>query len=610
MTPSTYPSHRPPQQSFASAALVILLALSLLLPSNVQGQATAPLPVQGPAFARTNTRLYILGGTANNINYGQFFSLDLAANWTTNTPAWSQLSDGPQQNIFPAVFSLDQKTMVTFHSGGTTASYRYSITSGQWTPSNAQAAYAGLQGVGAVTDQNTGLVYLAGGYTDGTRNSMDIYSFSSDSLSQQPMPAATTVFASRSYYANVWCKSRNSILYFGGYNATLQTLLNDNVVTEYVPSTNTFSNMTTSGTAPSMRADLCMTANDDGSLVVLYGGRPANGAPFTGDVYILNTATGAWSQGVAGAPRIYATCTIAGDQLLIWGGIDNNSLLAPASVMIYNLTSSTWLTQYTPPASYIAERAKESPSVPSPGTSPNSGSGDSSSTSSNHAGAIAGGIVGGIALVSAGVLLFIFRGRLHRPSLVNTTGDSDDQDERKMPPPQSAQQQEDEELQRLRLQLQNQQEQLELQRRLLQLQQEQQLQQQQQQQQHLAYQQPHQYQDAGYYQPQTYYSTGTNSGSVAAFNTYDATAGLNAFSTAVPSPPIRPPVGPIHGGYVEGNSSYVESTPVIYHQPPVGASMAVIPVTVPPVSLTAKKADYDNYMEERPPGNPHAIVTP
>jgi len=272
--------------------------------------------------------------------------------------------------------------------------------------------------------------------------------------------------------------------------------------------------------------------------------------------------------------------------------------------MIYNITSNTWITQYTPPASYIAARAKESPSTPSPGTSPNSVTDDSSSSSS---GAIAGGVVGGIALISAGVLLFIFRKRLHRPSLVNTTGDSDDQDERKLPP-QSAQQQEDEELTRLRLQLQNQQEQLELQRRLLQLQLEQQLQQQQQQQQPLAFQQPHQYQDAAYYQPQSYYSTGVDSNSMSVFNTYDATAGLNTFST--PPPPVRPTVAPLHGGYVEGNSSYVESTPVIYHQSPAGASMTVMPVIVPAVTLPAKKNDYDNYIEERPPGNPHAIVTP
>jgi len=201
------------------------------------------LPVSGPAFARTNTRLYILGGIANNINYGQFFSLDLAVNWTVTSPAWSQLSDGPQQNIFPAVFSQDQKTMVTFHSGGTTSSYRYNVTSGQWTPSNALAAFAALQGVGAVTDPNSGLVYLAGGYTDISRNSMDIYSFSSDSLTQQLMAAPDSVFVSRAYYANVWCKKRNSILYFGGYNTSLDVAPDDNVVTEYVPTTDTYSNM-------------------------------------------------------------------------------------------------------------------------------------------------------------------------------------------------------------------------------------------------------------------------------------------------------------------------------------------------------------------------------
>ncbi|KAF9279520.1 Multiple epidermal growth factor-like domains protein 8 [Mortierella alpina] len=582
--------------------LLTCLATLILLPTPTHGQSSpAPLPVSGPAFARSSTRLYIQGGTFANINYGQFFSLDLAVGWNTTTPAWTQLNDGPQQNIYPAVFSADQQTMITFHSGGATFAYRYSVAKGQWTPSTLQVQYGGYQGVGAVTDPNTGLVYLAGGYTDGSRNTLNIYNFNTDTIAENPMPAASTVFPNRAYYTNVWSQKRGSILYFGGYNTTLKPIPNGNVVSEYVPSTQTWSTLSTTGTPPTMRADHCMTSNDDGSLVIIYGGRPVGNAPFSGEVFMLDTVNLVWKLGTPGPPRLYTTCTVAGDQLIIWGGVDGNDVVAPAPAYIYSISSNNWITQYVPPESYIAARRTESAvAAPTPtdangSTSPTRPSGSmGSKPTSNNAGAIAGGVVGGVAILCAGVLFFVFRRRRNRGSPVSTTGDQDDMREVKHQPP-TAQGRGDDELERLRLQLQNQQEQLELQRRLLQLQQ--------QQQQHMPLQpqQPHQYQDMGYnYQPPIFYSAAATSEPAAALS---------------PCPLVRSSPGlmntlPAHSGYVQGNTQYVGAQPAVFS--PLLTTTATPTTLLPdktPMPRMASGAKHDsNYWEERAPGNPHAII--
>ncbi|KAF9178090.1 kelch domain-containing protein 3 [Haplosporangium sp. Z 11] len=398
-----------PQRHRRRTALTILVTIVTLLSAPVvsvtQAQSvSAPLAVSGPAFARTATRFYVQGGSITNVKQNQFFSLDLAASWNTSAPVWTQLNSGPQQDIYPAVFSADQKTMITFHSG-TPFAYRYSVDSGQWSHSNLRVDHPDYQGVNAVTDPNTGQVYLAGGYNSDKREKMDVYDFKRDTITSKDMPPPTDVLPNRAYYTNVWSQKRNSILYFGGYNETLQPVLeNGNVVSEFVPDTDRWSTLATTGTPPSTRADHCMAANDDGSIVVVYGGRLTSGN-FSGEVFILDTVNLIWQQGTSDDPRVYTACTIAGDQLLIWGGKDSNNGVVSANVRIYSLSSKSWVSQFDPPSSYLAARASESSgTLPTP-TNSNGMVVDPTSPpppkKDPNAGAIAGGVVAGAATTQA-----------------------------------------------------------------------------------------------------------------------------------------------------------------------------------------------------------------
>ncbi|KAG0090701.1 hypothetical protein BGZ93_009195 [Podila epicladia] len=478
--------------------------------------------------------------------------------------------------------------MATFHSGGTTFAFRYNVDTDTWQQSRLTAQFAGYQGVSAVTDPNTGLAYLPGSYTDGSRNSMNIYNFDTDAMVQVDLPPASSLFPNRAYYSIAWSQKRMSAIIFGGYNASLGAIPGGyNAVTEFVPSSGTWANMSTTGVGPSARADTCMTSNDDGSLVIVYGGRPYNNAPYTGEVFILDTVAKTWRQGTSGPVRIYTTCVIAGDQLLIWGGVDQTTV-APATIYIYNIASNTWVTQYTPPASYLVPKTTPTPEDGSGGSEPN-------------AGAIAGGVVGGLAVICAIVLFVLWRRR--RADGYSYGNSNDDNEGKHSSPPTSlpakAMTREEEEIHQMRVQLQNQQEQLDLQRRLLQLQQEQQ---------HLNSQQQSQYN----YQPPTFYSTAGVSGPV-----YVIPSG--SIPSSSPDAFRATSIGGYNSGYIDEGSAYSDLnhhspvvTPVVYSSP--GVTVAAVNVPPPPASsgpqpiLAAGSKQEDQFWEERVPGNPHAII--
>ncbi|KAF9121280.1 hypothetical protein BGW39_010652 [Mortierella sp. 14UC] len=424
MTPSQHQQRS--KRRRVSTTLLITAIAYLLLPSYSITQTTipspppatdpGPIPVTGAASARSTTRFYILGGLSSTANgslpLSQFFSLDLTQPWSTTTPSWTKLSTigAPKNRIFPATFSKNQKSLIVFRSGEPNYIRRYIVASGNWSPSTVNLTYGFREGVGAVTDPNNGLVYIARGYTDVAERSVDVYNVDRDALSELPLPPATEALAQRAYYGNVWCQPRKSILYFGGYALETQPAPTSPVITEFSPSNQTWTTMTALGEPPSLRADHCMTINEDGSRMVVYGGSPTDKSPMSGEIFMFNTLTRTWTKGVSGPPRAYATCTIAGDQLLLWGGITLEKTIAPAEVLIYNMANDTWIKSYTPPAWYSDPSATTSAgSVP---VTPNPDS-ESGSSSSSKTGPIVGGVVGGLVVIAA-VVFILFRRRRQR----------------------------------------------------------------------------------------------------------------------------------------------------------------------------------------------------
>ncbi|KAG0227494.1 hypothetical protein BGW42_002930 [Actinomortierella wolfii] len=286
--------------------------------------------------------------------------------------------------------------MITFHSGAKFA-YKYSVDTDSWSRSLLRVDHPNFQGVNAVTDPSTGLVYLAAGYSSSNRSNLDVYDFAIDSIRTYELPLANEVFEARTYYTNVYSKARSSILYFGGYSASFQTVGNA-VISEYVPSTQVWSTLKTTGTGPSARADHCMAINDDGTKVIVYGGRLSSSG-FSGDIFILDLNTTSWTKGLAGPNRLYATCVIAGDLFILWGGEDGIQIVGYETTLpplIYNMTADRWVTEYVPPASYRSNG--------SDGT-------NVEKTTKSNVGAIAGGIAAAVVVVAAIAILIFMRRR-------------------------------------------------------------------------------------------------------------------------------------------------------------------------------------------------------
>ncbi|KAF9932539.1 hypothetical protein FBU30_007978 [Linnemannia zychae] len=377
-------------------------------PHTSLGIDPGPIPVTGAASARSISRFYVIGGlpsTANDtLPLAQFFSLDLTQPWDSVAPAWTKLStvNAPKQRRFPATFSKNQKSLIVFRAGEPAYIRRYIIASGNWSPSTVNLTQFGSrEGVGAVTDPNTGLVYIARGYTDPLERSVDVYNVDRDVLTEVPLPPATSFLAQRTYYGNVWCQPRRSILYFGGYALETQPAPISPVITEFIPSNQTWSTMTTFGEPPSLRADHCMTISEDGTRMVVYGGSPSDKSAMSGDVFMFNTLTKTWSKGNSGPPRAYATCTIAGDILLIWGGTAPDNTVASGEVLLYNMANDTWVQKYNP-----------APATASPSLDPSSPETDASNKNVRDAksvniGAIVGGAIGGaVVIATIGFILF------------------------------------------------------------------------------------------------------------------------------------------------------------------------------------------------------------
>ncbi|KAF9431622.1 hypothetical protein BGZ76_011920 [Entomortierella beljakovae] len=312
-----------------------------------------PVSVTGAAFVRSRTKLFVQGGVViSNGNtvaqQNQFYALDLAIAWNVDNPTWVALKQGPTLSYHSISISADEKTLVTFRTGsaGSTLSYRYHVSTNSWDQSTVKVPTPNKEGVSAIEDKVSGLVYLAGGYqSDDTQ--MYVYNIETDTMTMFPMPS--NYMTDRLHYSGVYLTSRKSILYFGGspYNSQQQS---QNLITEYMPSTGSWSTLYTNNQNPPHRTEYCMATNDDGTKIVVFGGKLDNG--YARDIWILDIASLTWTQGPSWTePRVSSTCTIAGSTFISWGG--SNGQRTISSIILFDLNSGQYVSSYTPPTTYV-----------------------------------------------------------------------------------------------------------------------------------------------------------------------------------------------------------------------------------------------------------------
>ncbi|KAI8347737.1 hypothetical protein B0O80DRAFT_465017 [Mortierella sp. GBAus27b] len=224
--------------------------LSTLLSTTPLVQAQAPVGSRRMGYAVLDDTLYIQGGF-DTVASSQFVALDLSTSWPTSAAAWTRLKDG-QATTHLALAPMSSSVSGAGAKGGLLSVgglgsnpffSSFDVNSGSWqTLPTVKAPYTYLEGHAAVTDPNTGLVYIVGGYGNSTFNMLSVY----DPKSKVTVSASSaTAATSLTDVGAVWLNSRNTILTFGGSRAPPASTqgLGSGELNEYDPASKTWNTM-------------------------------------------------------------------------------------------------------------------------------------------------------------------------------------------------------------------------------------------------------------------------------------------------------------------------------------------------------------------------------
>ncbi|KAG0024962.1 hypothetical protein BGZ81_007530 [Podila clonocystis] len=353
------------------------------------------------AYTQAGGKLYFHGGEdGSGAVSDNLYALDLTKSWTTIAPAWSQLRKSPFTNSYHvATHSADNKTLFLIGRNDDKKNSRpppafvnqYSIDTNTWTvgsaalvtvtatPPNPGFMTTNRRDFQGALDPVTGKYVFVGGNEDLSQfNKQDVFEPETRRVSEREMPVQAGV-VNMGYYqggALAWLKNGadSSIYALGGYspNNTEWTSLGNLFKFSWVTETWTLALTPAATVNPPPRQYHCAASNADGSKAVIFGGWAPPGnltALALNDLWILDAATLVWKQG-ASVPRGnvgYPACTIAGNQLIVWGGFQylNSSPPDATPMRIYDISLDKWITTYEPTPEYLAM-------APSP-TNPNNG---------------------------------------------------------------------------------------------------------------------------------------------------------------------------------------------------------------------------------------------
>ncbi|KAF9922415.1 hypothetical protein FBU30_007451 [Linnemannia zychae] len=340
----------------------ISLALSIILFSSVtHAQTTNIASVSAAAYTRFQNQFYVIGGgrstevkpspgafltqPQSTVGDGQMAVLDLSVPWSSDKPAWKKLAQGPKQMGFSAAMNANGTKLIAFRAN-TTFAQIYDVATNTWTASSVQVPQPNQLGIDAVLNPLSDTVFLAGGYEgNDLLDQMYVYHWDSDSMTKIPLGVAP--MAQMMYYRSVWWSTQQSILFFGGYMRPSGNFA-PTTLNMYTPATDSWSSVQTTGKGPGARSDMCVAISDDGSKLVVFGGRffEWHTQWIMGDIYILDLQTKVWTQGQDYAnPRIYSSCTIVDDTFISWGGSDASTTVN-APIILYDLKRKKYLSQF------------------------------------------------------------------------------------------------------------------------------------------------------------------------------------------------------------------------------------------------------------------------
>ncbi|KAF9901846.1 hypothetical protein BX616_002111 [Lobosporangium transversale] len=321
---------------------MLLLSVFFLSPS-VHAQDFQPVVVSSSASAFKELQgLYILGGyTADKSVNSQTFMLDLSQSWDAVNPIVQKLPDGPLSWDMPSTLTADGQGWFALVNG---TGYLYDIKNSTWsTVLHNNSKINSEMGLKAITDPETGMIYVPNGHIEKNQMSMLTVNLNTTKIGSVPMPSG---FNTSSLYSAAWSASRKSMVFISESADSLYSY----------STTDGWTHLNVTGDIPSPRVSSCLLPMNDDSKIVLFGGYSRTEHRSLNDIYVLDLASLVWTRGPnvdEANGRDSAACAISNDFFIVWGGISSNSTqdAAPSKVtIVYNLERSVWVSRYNTPA--------------------------------------------------------------------------------------------------------------------------------------------------------------------------------------------------------------------------------------------------------------------
>ncbi|KAG0205553.1 hypothetical protein BGX31_002929, partial [Mortierella sp. GBA43] len=235
------------------------------IPQTKAAEPFKPIPVRlATSIVAGSQELYISGGRqyrgGARVSYtvDQFIALDLGRSWTSDAPAWKKLKfhkanqDGESQGTVGSTLGND---LLFFTSNGT---YVYNIATDDW--SKDDALTLPLDAMGSVTVNVKDIIYGMDKRSkpDGTWRFTEVNTTSKTyTFTEHQGPPYPSGFASLAY---------------SPISDTIFAYEYGNPLWSFSLTSKTWAIVNGTGDVPSYRYDPCLTASQDGTVLILAGG--------------------------------------------------------------------------------------------------------------------------------------------------------------------------------------------------------------------------------------------------------------------------------------------------------------------------------------------------
>ncbi|KAF9429394.1 hypothetical protein BGZ76_001363 [Entomortierella beljakovae] len=351
---------------------------------------------------------YVLGGFSSETRkpVSQLISIDLSASWNTSHPTFKSISGSPMAGLAPASLTKDNTALVALSSEG---QHIFDLATQNWTTaaatSNNPSSFKLSSSLGAVTDPESGLIFIPNGAINDTHSSISTeiaqngttfllgLNPSTNKYFLNDIPFAIQMLT---HFSVAWTASLKKLLLFGG-DLTSGSIFSNELYS--FDAQEGWKQLTTTGDIPSPRSGACFVPAYHGSKMILFGGLSKSSNKSTtpntpqSDIYILDVTTLVWTRELGAVPsdaRFFHSCAVSYDHLIVWGGINQvtnkpNTTTPPlfSSTLVYNLNQSIWSDTYNISNSTPMKFYAENLDVPKTNTSSYDSSPPSESSSTD-----------------------------------------------------------------------------------------------------------------------------------------------------------------------------------------------------------------------------------